>query len=96
MARDTRRSCDYLRERPRTNTDFSQKGGDLSGSVLFRDNAKASTVWRCVNGHAFHACYNNVDQEMNCTLLRERTGFESTGTLKPPIMRLPSVAGYSG
>ncbi len=40
----------------------------------FPRNTKASTVWRCVNGHAFHACYNNVDQEMNCTFCAREQG----------------------
>ena len=31
-------------------------------------------MWRCVNGHAFHACYNNVDQEMNCTFCAREQG----------------------
>ena len=69
MARDTRRSC--LRERPQDEYRFLAERRRFEWLGPFPRNTKASTVWRCVNGHAFHACYNNVDQEMNCTFSRE-------------------------
>lgn len=63
----------------------------------FLRNTKVLTGWRCGRGHEFQACYNNIDQGMDCKFSCAKTTARISGTDRPittPLLRNVAFSGW--